>query len=57
MSSRALEMFKSGKGADCVIEVVPQIHGQDKQVFFFFFLLVLHSSQLYDIWFCEKYPS
>jgi hypothetical protein len=33
MSSRALEMFKSGQGADCVIEVAPKINGQDKQVF------------------------
>jgi hypothetical protein len=33
IKSRALEMFQSGQGADCVIEVVSQIHGQDKQVF------------------------
>jgi hypothetical protein len=32
-SSRALGMFQSGQGADCLIEVVPQIDGQDKQVF------------------------
>jgi hypothetical protein len=31
---RALEMFQSGQGADCVIEVVPQIDGHEKQVFF-----------------------
>jgi hypothetical protein len=36
--SRALEMFRSGLGADCVIEVVQQIDGQEpeKQVFFNF---------------------
>jgi hypothetical protein len=34
-------MFQSGQGADCVIEVVPQSDGQDKQVFF-----VMHSSRL-----------
>jgi hypothetical protein len=33
-NSRALEMFDSGQGADCVIEVVPQIDGQEKKVFF-----------------------
>jgi hypothetical protein len=36
-NSRALEMFQTGQLADCVIEVVPQIHGQqDKQVFVLF---------------------
>jgi hypothetical protein len=34
ISNRAMEMFQSGQGADCVIEVVPQIDGQEKQVFF-----------------------
>jgi hypothetical protein len=33
-SSRAMEMFQSGQGADCVIEVVPQIDGQENQVFY-----------------------
>jgi hypothetical protein len=33
IKSRALEMFQSGQGADCMIEVVPQSDGQDKQVF------------------------
>jgi hypothetical protein len=44
---RALEMFKNGQGADCVIEVAPQIDEQDpeKEVFFFLFYL-LHSSRL-----------
>jgi hypothetical protein len=32
-NSRALEMFQSGQEADCVIEVMPQIDGQEKQVF------------------------
>jgi hypothetical protein len=32
-NNRALEMFQSGQGADCMIEVVPQIDGQEKQVF------------------------
>jgi hypothetical protein len=35
--SRALEMFQSGQRADCVIEVVPPIDGQEKQVFFCFY--------------------
>jgi hypothetical protein len=37
-NSRALEMFQSGQGADCVIEVMPQINGQEleKKVFFCF---------------------
>jgi hypothetical protein len=30
----AWEMFQTGQGADCVIEVMPQIDGQEKQVFF-----------------------
>jgi hypothetical protein len=36
MKSRALEMFQTGEGADCVIEVVTQIDGQpdpEKKVF------------------------
>jgi hypothetical protein len=32
-NNRALEMFQSGQAADCVIEVMPQIDGQEKQVF------------------------
>jgi hypothetical protein len=38
IKSRALEMFQSGKEADCVIEVVSQIDGQhpEKQVSFLF---------------------
>jgi hypothetical protein len=36
IKSRALEMFQSGQGADCMIEVVPQSDGQDKQVFLYF---------------------
>jgi hypothetical protein len=35
-NNRALEMFQSGQGADCVIEVVPQIYEQEKQVFVLF---------------------
>jgi hypothetical protein len=34
-----LEMFQSGEGADCMIEVVPQSDGQDKQVFLWCTLL------------------
>jgi hypothetical protein len=36
LNSRALEMFQTGQGADCVIEVVPQTDGQEKQVFVLF---------------------
>jgi hypothetical protein len=44
INSRALEMFQSGQGADCVIEVgQQQIDGQEKQVFF---VLLVHSSRL-----------
>jgi hypothetical protein len=35
---RAWEMFQTGQGADCVIEVMPEIDGQEKQVFFGFYL-------------------
>jgi hypothetical protein len=35
-NSRALEMFQSGQGADCVIEVVSQIDGQDQEIKVFF---------------------
>jgi hypothetical protein len=54
MSSRALEMFQTGEGADCVIEVVHQ-HQQDglankqqeKKVFSFKFRLCnLHRNSL-----------
>jgi hypothetical protein len=37
-NNRALEMFENGQGADCVIEVVPQIDDQEKQVFLWFLL-------------------
>jgi hypothetical protein len=39
VNNRAMEMFQSGQGADCVIEVVQQIDGQqdpEKKVFFVF---------------------
>jgi hypothetical protein len=39
INSRALEMFQTGQGADCVIEVVPQTDGQEKQVLFCFLLV------------------
>jgi hypothetical protein len=45
-NSRALEMFQNDQGVDCVIEVVPQIDGQEKQVIFIGALLLvvpLHS--------------
>jgi hypothetical protein len=45
IKSRALEMFQNGQGADCVIEVMPQIDGQDPEMKVFFFILV-HSSRL-----------
>jgi hypothetical protein len=45
-NNRALEMFQSGRGVDCVIEVVvQQIDGQQEKKVFFLFLLV-HSSRL-----------
>jgi hypothetical protein len=42
IKSRALEMFRSGQRADCVIEVVSQIDGQDseKQVCLFYCTLL-----------------
>jgi hypothetical protein len=50
---RALEMFQTGRGADCVIEVVTQIDGQqdpEKKVFLNFTLILLvHSSRLYHL--------
>jgi hypothetical protein len=39
INSRALEMFQTGQGADCVIEVVPQTDGQEKQVGLIFFFI------------------
>jgi hypothetical protein len=36
-NDRALEMFQTGQGADFVIEVAPQIDGQEKKVFSCFY--------------------
>jgi hypothetical protein len=32
IKKRALEMFQSGQGSDCVIEVVQQIDDQDPEI-------------------------
>jgi hypothetical protein len=54
--SRALEMFESGKRADCVIEVMPQMNDQEKQVFFCFswYCILLIS---YPTWYWFRFPT
>jgi hypothetical protein len=44
--NRALELFQSGQGADFVIEVVPQIDGQDPEKKVFSFILLVHFTRL-----------
>jgi hypothetical protein len=57
IKSRALEMFRSGQGTDCVIEVVAQtqMNGQDPKIKVFVLSLLLHSSRLCQL--CEKFQS
>jgi hypothetical protein len=38
--NRALEMFQNGQGVDCVIEVAPQIDGQDTEIKVFFYSIL-----------------
>jgi hypothetical protein len=42
IKSRALEMFQTGQGADCVIQVMPQMDGQDSEKKVFFLFLLVH---------------
>jgi hypothetical protein len=54
--SRALEMFQNGQRADCVIEVMPQMNDQKKQVFFCF-SWYYNTLLGYPTWYWFRFPT